>query len=92
MSLTRWSVDEAHAHVCPEYTRDQIVELWGGRRSLTLAEILSLPIPLEDRSWFALQVCDGLWTMWVKADGPLKWETPDEREQAFLDFVLENYE
>ena len=36
---------------CEEYTREKLEELWEGKESLTLREILELTIPIDDRNW-----------------------------------------
>ena len=39
----------------PCYSREKIESLFGGRESLTVAEILELPIPASDRLWAVLR-------------------------------------
>ena len=36
---------------CEEYTREKLEELWEGKESLALREILELTIPIVDRNW-----------------------------------------
>ena len=36
---------------CEEYTREKLEELWEGKESLALREILELTIPIDDRNW-----------------------------------------
>jgi len=36
---------------CSEYTEERVSELWKGKDSLSLKEILNLDIRIEDRSW-----------------------------------------
>jgi len=36
---------------CEEYTREKLEELWEGKESLTLREILELTIPIVDKNW-----------------------------------------
>ena len=40
----------------PCYSREKIESLFGGRESLTVAEILELPIPASDRLWAVLRL------------------------------------
>ena len=48
--MRRVTVDDVMAKKpCDEYPRERVEELWGGRESLTLTEILDLVIPAEDR-------------------------------------------
>jgi hypothetical protein len=41
---------------CPEYSRERVEELWAGRESITMIELLDLDIPVCDWIWAA----DGL--------------------------------
>ena len=36
---------------CEEYTEERLEELWKGKESLALREILELNIPIVDRNW-----------------------------------------
>ena len=36
---------------CEEYTEERLKELWKGKESLALREILELTIPIDDRNW-----------------------------------------
>ena len=38
-------------HPCPDYTDERLAELAAGRKSITVAEALDLPIPASDRVW-----------------------------------------
>jgi hypothetical protein len=40
---------------CEEYTEERITKLFAGRESLTVADILELDIPYEDKLWAALR-------------------------------------
>jgi hypothetical protein len=54
--MKRYTVDAIMAlNPCDRYPRERIVELWDGRESLSLREILALDIPAQDRVWVALQ-------------------------------------
>ena len=39
---------------CVDYTENRVIELWGGKESLTALEIAALDIPVEDRLWWIL--------------------------------------
>lgn len=41
---------------CARYTRERVMELWAGRKSITPEELLALPISAEDRIWAACRV------------------------------------
>ena len=41
---------------CEEYTREKLEELWKGKESLTLREILELDIDIKDRNWVVAQL------------------------------------
>jgi hypothetical protein len=36
---------------CEEYTEERLKELWKGKESLALREILELTIPIDDKNW-----------------------------------------
>jgi len=36
---------------CEEYTREKLENLWEGKESLALREILELTIPIDDKNW-----------------------------------------
>lgn len=40
---------------CEGYTRERVEMLWGGRKRLSLGEILDLDIPPYDLTWFVVQ-------------------------------------
>ena len=40
---------------CEGYSRERVEELWDGKDSLTICEILALPIPERDRLWVVLR-------------------------------------
>ena len=42
-------------HPCAEYTKERITELFSGRESLTVLDIIELDIPAEDRLWAVLR-------------------------------------
>ena len=41
---------------CKEYTEEKLEELWKGKESLALREILELTIPIDDRNWVIPQL------------------------------------
>ena len=50
--LPRWTVaDAVESDSC--YAKLHILELWAGRESLSVLEVLDLDIPVEDRMWAA---------------------------------------
>lgn len=68
MSVTRWTVDEVMAYgPCDRYPRERVKELWAGRKSLSLAEIMELLIPDQDKGWFVSEVCPDIWALFDEA-------------------------
>jgi len=65
---------------CEEYTRARVTELFAGRESLTLEEILAQPIPVEDRRWVMARV--------VPVRVAVNWSS--ECARAVLDLVPED--
>ena len=52
--MKTWTIDEMRAeNPCAKYGRARIADLWAGRHSLTLADILDLDIPAGERVWVA---------------------------------------
>jgi len=52
--MKTWTIDEMRAeHPCAEYGRARIADLWAGRESLTVGEILVLDIRASHRTWVA---------------------------------------
>ena len=50
---------------CKEYTEEKLEELWKGKESLALREILELDIPIVDRNWVMPQL--------VSTDTVVEW-------------------
>jgi hypothetical protein len=58
-----WTIDEMlAARPCSQYDRARITELWTGRDSLTLLEILDLSIPDSDKVWVCTRQ---FWPEWI---------------------------
>jgi len=56
--LPRWTVaDAVESDSC--YAKLHILELWAGRESLSVLEVLDLDIPVEDRMWAASRMIHG---------------------------------
>ena len=80
--MRKVTVDDIMAHYpCEEYPRERIEELWGGRESLTLTEILDLGIPTEDRIWavtkFLSEEENGQFARWCALRVVHLWYCPD---------------
>ncbi len=56
--MQTWTVEEMWAHEPPCYTKERLIELWAGRESLSVLDILDLDIPATDRMWAVLQAGD----------------------------------
>jgi len=56
--IPRWTVaDAVESDSC--YAKLHILELWAGRESLSVLEVLDLDIPVEDRMWAASRMICG---------------------------------
>jgi len=80
--MKKVTVDDIMAHCpCEEYPRERVEELWGGRESLTLTEILDLGIPAKDRIWASLQFLSeketGQFARWCALQVVHLWDCPD---------------
>lgn len=54
--MKRLTVENVMAlNPCSDYPRERVQELWGKRKSLSLRQILTLPIPEIDRIWVMTQ-------------------------------------
>jgi len=57
--MSRYTVDDIlKLEPCSPYTRREIRKLWGKRKSLSLASIMKLGIPVADKLWVACYLLD----------------------------------
>ena len=80
--MKKVTVDDIMAHYpCDEYPRERVEELWSGKESLTLTEILDLDIPAKDRIWavteFLSEEETGQFTRWCALQVVHLWDCPD---------------
>jgi len=70
---------------CEEYPRERVEELWGGKNTLTLTEILDLDIPAEDRIWavtrFLPKEENWQFARWCALQVTHLWDCPDVVKQ-----------
>jgi len=62
--------DVLNAHPQSRYTLKALTDLWGGKESLTEAEVLDLPIPRLHRLWIlqkAATIDPAIWRKWGQA-------------------------
>ena len=66
---------------CEGYPRERVEELWGGKNTLTLTEILNLGVPAADRIWATLQFLsneeNGQFARWCSLRVVHLWDCPD---------------
>jgi len=84
--MRKVTVDDIMAHYpCDEYPRERVEELWSGKESLTLTEILDLDIPAEDRIWavtrFLTDEKNGQFARWCSLRVVHLWDCPDVVKQ-----------
>jgi len=80
------TVDDIMAHYpCDEYPRERVEELWSGKESLTLTEILNLNTPARDRVWMVLQSLskeeNEHFARWSALQVTHLWDCPDVVKQ-----------
>jgi len=80
------TVDDIMEHKpCKEYPKERVEELWGGKESLSLLDILDLGIPTEDRIWavtkFLSEEENGQFARWSALRVVHLWYCPDVVKQ-----------
>ena len=75
------TVDNIMAHKpCEEYPKERVEELWGGKESLSLLDILDLNIPAEDRiravTWFLSDAENRYFARWCALQVIHLWDCP----------------